>query len=375
MEKMIEVIEHSVIYENPIPHLVSRHAYFPGLTKLSSGDILAMFPIQEAFSATGDEMFISRSTDNGRRWIFEGGTGKNPSFGDLKIGGLKPTVLDDETLVAMGYGFYRTSLEYFENSLTGGLPDGENMISFSYDGGKTWSLTQIIPLNRPEILEVSGPCIQLRNGDLLATGATFPMWDGTRPSGRIGVVVRSKDRGKTWDDTTLFYQGDGKISPYETRSCLLPDGRIVTIVWMLDEESGKNLNNHVVFSEDNGRTGLQPLDTGIPGQASNVISLADTLLLSIHCYREGEVGLYVHIVDSANCGWKTIAGEKIWGGAPSVRIGNLDDMGKRLRFGQPSLLPLGGGEFLAAHWAVEDCLGKILAHRIRIHPDFLSKKT
>ena len=37
-----------------------------------------------------------------------------------------------------------------------------------------------------------------------------------------------------------------------------------------------------------------------------------------------------------------------------------------LKFGQPSLLPLGNGEILATHWIVEDCLGKIRTHRIRL---------
>lgn len=66
----------------------------------------------------------------------------------------------------------------------------------------------------------SGLCIELRNGDLSATGPPFPMWDNTLPSGRQGIVLQSWDKGKTWDDQTAFYKSsEGNISPYETRSC------------------------------------------------------------------------------------------------------------------------------------------------------------
>ena len=300
-------------------------------------------------------------------------------YEDSKLGSigqisLKPTLLHDGSLVATGYGFYRDDPEVLANPETGGLPKGPNLVSFSDDDGRTWSLPETIPLSRPEILETSGPCIQLQNGDLIATGATFPLWDGSHPSGRIGVVIRSKDNGRTWDDKTRFYKSpNGNISAYETRSCQMPDGRIVIMIWSLDEVTGKNLTNHVVVSHDNGMTWSQPIDTGVPGQASNVISLKDNLLVSIHCYREGKVGLYVNIVDFADDKWQILATEKIWSKASSRHIGNLLDMGKGLKFGQPSLLPMDNGEFLATHWAVEDCLGKILTHRIRINADKLEK--
>lgn len=360
----IKVIEHLTIYDNPISNLVSRHAFFPGLAKLPSGELLALFPIGEAFESAMN-MFVSRSRDNGQTWTLEG-----PAYKDFNLGtgGFKPTVLKDGTLIALGYGFKRDNPEILVNPETGGLPDGANYISFSNDDGHIWSKPETMPLNYPEILEISGPCIELHNGNLFATGAPFPMWDGTIPSGRQGIAIRSRDKGKTWEEQSVFYKlSDGKINAYETRSCQMPDGRIVVMIWCLDEVSGKNLTNHVVVSHDNGITWSHPIDTGVPGQASNVISLKDNLLLSVHCHREGKVGLYVNIVDFTNDEWRVLATEKIWGNAPSKHVGGLLDMGKGLKFGQPSLLPIDNGEFLAAHWAIEDGQGRILAHRIRIN--------
>lgn len=367
MKTGIEILYHITIYENPIPNLVSRFATFPGLTKLPSGDLLALFPIGEAFDAMNNTMFVSRSRDVGRTWILQGPMHTETRFRNIGPCSLKPLLLDDGTLIATGYGFYRDNPETFANPATGGLPGGPNLISFSTDEGRTWSPPELIPLSRPELLETSGPCIQLQTGELFMTGATMPMWDGRRPSGRIGVALRSPDRGRTWDDASVFYRSpDGNISPYETRSCQMPDGRIVTLIWMLDEVAGRNLTNHVVVSADGGRTWSPALDTGVPGQASNLIPLRDNLLLAIHSYREGDVGLYVSVVDFTGNRWEVLETACIWGKAPAMRIGSLKDMSANLRFGQPSLLPLGNGEFLAAHWAIENGQGKILGHRIRL---------
>ena len=295
-------------------------------------------------------------------------------YEDLKLGpnSLKPPVLRDGTLIALGYGFNSDDPEVFANPKTGGLPDGANYVAFSSDEGRTWSRPTAISLSRPEILEVSGPCIELRNGDLFATGPPFPMWDGTVPSGRQGIVLRSRDKGKIWDDHTVYYKSpNGNISPYETRSCEMQDGRIVIMIWCLDGVAGKSLTNHVVVSHDNGITWSQPIDTGVPGQASNVMYLGGDQLLAIHCQREGDVGLYVHVVDFRDDKWHILAKAKVWDKAPSQHIGRLADMGTGLKFGQSSLLRLGNGDILATHWAIEDGQGRILTHRIRINLDEL----
>jgi len=368
MNELIEVVGHVTVYENPIPNLASRFASFPGLAKLPSGDIVALFAIGEAFDAMNNAVFVSRSRDSGKSWVLEGPMHRDSKFRNIGPCSLKPAVLGDGTLIASGYGFYRDNPETFANAETGGLPGGPNLFCFSKDEGRTWSPLELIPLSRPELLETSGPCLSLQTGELLMTGATFPMWDGSRPSGRLGVALKSGDCGRTWNDSSVFFKSrGGNISPYETRSCQMPGGKIVTLIWMLDEEAGKNLANHVVVSEDAGLTWSQAIDTGVPGQASGLIPLKDNLLLSIHAYREVNPGLYVHLVDFTDNRWKIITTSRIWGNAPSTHITNLQEMGKNLKFGQPSLLPLGGNEYLAAHWAVQDCTGKILAHRIRVN--------
>lgn len=359
----IHVTDHYTVYTNPIPSLLSRHGYFPGMERLPSGRIIALFPIGQAFESADQRIHVTRSDDNGRTW-----TTPTLLHQQMKPGlsCLKPTLLDDGSLIAVGYTFYHTAPDVLANPQTGGLPPGQNLISTSTDAGQTWSLPRRLAHSRPEVLEISGPAIQTRSGDVLAIAYPMLPWDGNRPSGHVGILLRSKDRGRTWDDRTLYFN-HLQISPLEARLTQLADGRIVAIVWALDEKSGQCHNNQVVVSSDDGKTWSDPIDTKIAAQASNLTALDGNRLLSIHAHRQSEpTGVFVRIVDFTNNQWKVLAEAPLWDRAPALQVKGFADMGANLKFGQPSLLRLSEREFLAYHWAIENGQGKILAHRVEL---------
>ena len=367
----IEVVDHHVIYDNPIPHIRSRHGYFPGLVKLPSGDLLALFAMGEAIDAANLTTMVSRSHDQGRTWLLEGPLyRKDPAhrFGEDSF---KATVLSDGTVIATGYRFHRSDPDQLlGNPETDGMRNGDDLVSFSRDEGHTWSSPRIIPRTRPELIEASGPSIQLRNGTVLAVGSLFPMWDGTHPSGHVGVLLRSRDNGETWDDKTAFFTDPGgHFMPSEARLCEMQDGRIVALFWMTDHVAARNLPNHVTVSHDGGMSWSAPIDTGVPAQASNLMYLGGDLLLTIHCHREGETGLFVRIVDFADDQWRIVEEASIWDNALPSKVASYSQMGQSLKFGQASLLPLDNGDVLATHWAIEDGQGRILTHRLRVACD------
>ena len=369
----IAVLDHHVIYDNPIPELRARHGYFPGLVRLPSGDLLALFCIAEALDAANSVTVVSRSKDSGNTWSLEGPLYEKAPDRQFDSFYMKPLVLDDGGLIATGYRFHRTDPDQtLANAETDGMRDGDNIISFSADEGHTWSTPEVISRRRPELVEASGPAIQLRSGALLFGGSLFPMWDGSHPSGFVGVLLRSEDQGKTWDDQTHFFEDpQQRFMPSEPRFCEMQDNRVVSLVWTTDHAAAINLSNHMTVSEDGGKTWTAPIDTDIQAQASNLLYLGNDLLLTIHSHREGnpeDIGLTVRIADISGNSWATISERTIWQGAPPSRVGNYSGMAMSLKFGQPSLLRLDDGEILATHWAVQNGQGRILTHRLRVEP-------
>jgi sialidase-1 len=368
----IVLLDQHLIYDNPIPHVKSRHGYFPGIVQLPSGELLALFVIAEAFEAANATTWISRSSDEGRTWRLQGPLRGNSSAGAATSDSLKATLLDDGSLIACGYRFHRHDPESpISIPATGGILPGDDIAVFSADGGLTWTEPSVIPRSRPELLEISGPCIQTRSGDLLAVSANYPLPDGSAPSGHIGVLLRSPDRGRTWDDTAVFFRDPSlPITPYEPRITEMAGGCLVAIVWAYDSVAGCHHTNRVVVSHDGGYTWSPPIDTGHRGQASSLLALDRERLLSIHSHRGVEnPGIYVRLIDFTGDRWRPVAETVIFGqaaGRQTVAGQSSSEMFKSLRFGQPSVTRLASGDFLAVHWCVEDGQGKIRAHRLRI---------
>lgn len=368
-ESLIEYIEPVIVYENPKPHVHSRHGYHPGIAQLPNGELIALFLFAEAFEAPNGTTYVTRSKDDGRTWTLQGPLYDKSVLGFESTDTMKPTVLRDGTIIATGYRFHRHDLEQaIAIPETGGFQPGDNIVCFSRDGGHSWTAPKCIPRSRPELLENSGACIETSSGDLVATAGFYNLPDGSNPSGQFGAVLRSRDGGETWDDRTLFVK-PSDITPWETRICEMQPGRLVAILWAYDSANQRHLSNRVVVSHDNGNTWSDMIDTGHMGQSSSVKYLGGEYLVSIHAHRGEDPGIYVRIVDFAGDRWKVVSESVIWGrgAGPQTRTGQeMSSMFTSLRFGQPSILRLQNGEFLASHWSIEEGQGKIRAHRLRI---------
>jgi hypothetical protein len=146
-------------------------------------------------------------------------------------------------------------------------------------------------------------------------------------------------------------------------------GRLVAMCWAFDVASGNYLPNQVTVSHDNGYTWSAPINTGLMAQSVNLLYLGGDRLMSTHCHRGEEVGLFVRIIDFSRDQWKVVTEKVIWGG--SMRSQTKDgqkfhEFASSIRFGQASLLRLTNGEILVPHWAILEGQGKILMHRLRL---------
>ena len=358
----MKLLDEVTIYQNPAPLLVSRQAIFPGIVQLADGELVALFTIGEAFDAANTRAYMTRSSDEGQTW----GAPVRPWTREVtpqESESFKPLLLRDGTLVATGYVFVRpTPLSPIVAPDTFELARLRNLIAFSSDGGRSWTEPDYIDVEG-EPLELSGPCIELASGRLLGATAPFHL----RKEGHAGWIIASDDKGRSWFKLSEFYRAPGtNIATWECRLCEMSPGRVAVIAWAYDNAASANRDNIFALSEDGGET-FRTIETGVHGQASNVMWLGGDSLLTIHAHREAPVGLIVRRVNLS-------------GGTFGIEeeldlLGNTDmasnsaDIRKQfasLKFGQPSLLRLATGDILAACWSFENSQYVIKGYRLKL---------
>ena len=339
------------IYANPAPLLVSRQAVFPGIVELPGGELVALFTIGQAFDSADQRAVVSRSTDFGRTWSEpvrlnerEAAPEESETF--------KPLLLADGRILATGYVFERPHpLAPIVDPETFAVLPMRNKVSHSGDGGRSWSEPRMFSVEGAP-LELSGPCIQLKSGRIL--GAAPPFHLGL--TGHVGWIVASDDGGESWRKFGEFYRSArGEVSPWECRLCEIAPDKVAVIFWAYDNEGARNLNNHIVVSDDGGRSFGAAIDTGIRGQASNLMALGGDRLLTIHAHREPPAGLVVRhlrldggavVVEDE---FDLFADDRM-----SAESADISRQFGSLKFGQPSLLRLANGEILAACWQLDN---------------------
>lgn len=364
----MKVISTSLIYENPLPQLVSKQSMFPSLCELPDGTIAASMAIGQAFESVDSSSFITFSSDGGVTWSEP--SRMFPDIGDI-TDYCKITLLPDGRLAALGYAYIRSNPDLpIGNPETGGLLDDFVFISVSDDMGKTWSGMQKIECAWGPHIEASAPLTVLGDGTFITPITGFPDWDGNMHGRICGRALRSEDGGKTWDDSAVCMDfGDNSTTCYEQRICRLDSGTIICVGWNEDTAEGKRLENHYTVSADNGKTWSKPFSTGIMGQASSVCALGGERLLALHSVRRDtdRPGIYACVVDFSEKKWNITEKKLVW--EPDFAVmkdSKMAEIFSFLKFGQPGAILLKDGSVLMSHWYAKEGLYKTAATRISL---------
>jgi len=365
----IKVIEEGFVFDNPLPQLKSRHGYFPSVTMLDDGSLIASFVMGEAFESLDLTTMLAKSGNGGKTWETAGSI-LDKSKSEIPVSDmLKITNAGGGKLIAAGYCFPREDSGLpIGNPKTGGVLDDEVIYLESYDCGNSWTQPLKIDTSFSEPVEASAPVAVLKNGWLASPIANFPKWNGMFEQGPCGKLLLSVDGGKTWnDDAVTMRFPEGNVSVYEQRMCQLDDGRIVVIAWNEDIKSGKRLPNHFSISVDNGCTFSQPKSTGIMGQTSSILPVGGDRILAFHCIRRDtdRPGIYAYIVDLSKGQWDILCEERVWEPKmPLKALCNMAEIFTFLKFGQPSAIPVGDSDFLMVNWVIEDGQGRVAWRRL-----------
>lgn len=367
----MEIVASSIIYENPLLQLRSRHSYFPFLCQCKDGSLAAVHVLGEAFESVDGTSHISFSHDGGMTWskpmpMFDKSGYKVPITDYCKV-----SALPDGRLLALGYAYYRDNEDLpIGNPENGGLLDDFVFYAISNDNGKRWGpMKQIDCIWGPHV-EASGPAVVLKDGTWITPITGFPDWDGNMTETLCGRALRSEDEGVTWTDSAVCMDFDNHATTcYEQRMCQLESGTIICIGWNEDVETGERYANHYTASFDNGKTWTKPESTGVFGQASSVCAIGGERLLALHAVRRDtdRPGIYACIVDFSEKTWNITEQTVLWEPkTPIVKDAKMAEIFAFLKFGQPGAILLDNGDVMMSYWFMEDGQYKTVAARVKL---------
>lgn len=324
-------------------------AIFPGMCVNPDGT-LALLCTSGSYYESSDQRLVSFiGSPDGMSWKMVG------VWDELRVDGCvfdrcaKPSLAKNGTLVALGYGYVRDEPEitlsgYAEKH--GHFPTVKNFAAFSNDGGATYSPPKFFDTPRGGI-ELTGPALCLDSGKMLAFGPPF----NVDANGQVGLCYESDDNGLTWNEKSAYHEG-GSITSWETRSAILPDGRIGVIFWAFDLETQKHLPNRLAISEDDGQTWCTTIDTGIQGQAASLITFDDGSFGIIYAKREGDnPGVYLANAKLDRNHFQILSTECLYDISVGANVnGEILTQFINIKFGQPSMKKLTDGTYLLLFW-------------------------
>ena len=360
-----------IVYENPKPYLRSQHAFHPSLVDLGPDEWLCAYDLGEAVEALDYRTYRSRSTDGGQTWTFEGPI--------IAVRTRRPTTYSVRTsrvaggLVGFGARVYRDNPEEgVVNRANLGYVPMDLILVRSRDAGRTWTRPQAIqpPLVGPAF-ETCHPIVELPSGRWLGPTSTWPGWNGELPNGHKTIVLISENRGRTWPEYGVIFDGTAEgLIHWEVSVVPLGGARVLAVAWVYHPQSGKNRPNRFAVSEDGGRHFGPPADVGIDGQTCKGLCLRDGRILLAY-RRSDKPGLWATLATLDGASKLTLHETvPLWGTALAssgmIGQGVRSDELSALKFGFPQLRQTSSGDVLLVFWCFEDWCTKIRWIRLAV---------
>lgn len=370
MMRELLVIGEGILYQNPVPHVYSRQAFFPSVIQLDDGDLLATFCIGQAFEAPDLHTVVARSTDKGESWRIEGriypGTADRLTSDVCRLSHGR-----DGEIVAYMIRHDRSRVnEGLANPDNMGFVEIEQLLFRSHDGGRTWAGPEVIdpPLVGPSF-EMTSPIVPLKNGRWLLPTSTWRGWDGYCPNGMKMVAFISDDEGQSWPSyTDVMSDPQQELIYWESKMIELQDGRILAAAWTFNEVTGKDLPISYVWSSAWDQPFSVPRSTGLIGQTLTMTQLDDGLILTVY-RRVDQPGLWAALSELDGDEWHIMKQYPLWGSRQNGLTAHGESMVQnfaQLKFGAPSLCRLDDNHIFLAFWAIEDGIGQIRWIKIKV---------
>lgn len=366
----IRSVDSGLVYANPKPYLRSRHAFHPTITNLGDGELFCAFDVGEAVESLDYHTVRSRSHDDGHTWGLEGAL-LEPSDGRVSSHSVR-VCRTSVGLIGLGSRAWRDDPEQgILNHGNLGLLPMELFLVRSDNDGRTWSAPETIdtPLVGPAF-EICHTVVELPSGRWLAPTSTWRGSDGSLPDGEKAVVLISDDKGETWPEFGVSFDGNAEgLIHWEQSVVALGGDDVLSLAWVYHPDSGTHRPNRYALSRDGGKTFDPPRETGLNGQTCKAIRLSDGRILCAYRH-DDRPGLWAALVELEGEKWRNVVQTPLWGtglaGSGMAGAGRSADELSGLKFGFPQMTQLADGDVLLVFWCFEDWSTRIRWIRLAV---------
>ncbi len=333
---------------------------FPFATKLPSGRWLAAFKTSEIKGdCDSTRTVVTWSDDMGKSWTdpkvpftlpaVNGIKGHSRLLYFLPLGGKRVLA------VACWVDFSDLSTPYYDPQHET-LKDTRIFFCFSENDGETWSTPKLMdtyPVGAP--VPLTGPPLLRQDGTIICQfEINKAIGDDSKWIHRSAMIF-SYDGGKTWRDIT-YVTDVPDMYYWDQQPTVMRDGTIFSLFWTLDGKANKYLNIHASESLDGGKSWAALRDIGIYGQPGRPIDLGDGRVAIISIDRTVTPIIKVYITRDRGRTYDEeliVYEQRQTGKQDSQNISMNEAWDEMIRFsvGQPNMLNLGEGEFLAYYYA------------------------
>ncbi len=254
------------------------------------------------------------------------------------------------------------------------------LVTRSFDGGRSWSEPWSVP--QPTLLNagVTSRPFTLADGEVCV-----PLEYKLTPSGPNGsAMIFSRDHGDSFGSPVIVASdASGTLNLCDARYDVLPDGRILALLWTFLEDSEETIEVRRSCSSDRGRTWTVPESIGFVGQITAPLVLPGGATVAASNYRLPPEGIRLWGSRDGGRNWPGLGPIQMWDpnanrmiGEPVARQeeaareeGGIWDALDRFTFGTPDLVLLSDGSLLMTYYATLNDITHVRACRFRVRWD------
>lgn len=336
---------------------------FPMALSLADGTLIATLRSGPEKDTARDRIEVYRSTDKGATWSGPDYPFNAPDVegkgGSLKICYL--TELAPGRLIAASMWIDRTTYpgQPLFNAETEGCLPMAILLADSQDNGRTWSNWRHVPM--PEEIgppSLTSPILKLADGRLAMSIETNKPYLDRSKWKQKAVYFHSVDEGKTWSaPVTVAEDPSGRVSNWDLRAAVAPDGRIASFAWTYDSQTSTYLDIHRRISSDGGMSWSAPEAIGVSDQAARPAIRPDGSIVLAWVDRFGSKSIRARYAPALDAPFDPASEVVVYThGASEAASSDTGDMLASMdlwSFGLPFAEVLPGGDILVFYYAGE----------------------